>query len=228
MKPRLVMKKKNILFSSILAFPFSVFAASQGNQSTWFEKFSLNISEFKDSMFSFFGSLNSFLVQKLSSFGDSVEASWNSFLDLNRKAGSFIKTYGLDFLSSYWVEVLGGVFLLIGLIFLLQGVFYKPRYSLETVPSNAVPLKKAMKGSLKDKERSSSNKDITSQFQSSVSDQINPVNVPHVESFCNSFANSSSSKKIEDEEIFEKLRNTSNIDKEDLEFFETLSKNFNK
>lgn len=224
------MKKKKQLVLLLNAIPLSLFAANSSavNDTGFFSKVWNALSSFKDSASIVFSDIFSYLGTKFSEFGTSFLEFCSSFAGKNKQAWNFFSTTGWDFFKSYWLEITGSAVLAAGIIFLICSLAFKPKYRLQNVPSNAVPLKPEPKAPL-DSSSLKPEKAVSSQVYSS-SEAINPVDIPHVEKYNENldFLNDSDLKKSNHEDdVFETFKNNPEIDQEDLEFFSSLSKDFN-
>lgn len=210
------------------ALPFRAFAASSENAPLPDSLKSI-FSNFRSSVALWFKGAFDYTAEKASELGSIILGFMKStgigFVNLNKKAFDFLKNTGIDYFCMHWIEFLGGLTMLIGLIMLIHSFFYKPRYILEGVPESAVP------SSPDDDEASKAKatpvKRESARFSGSVANMINPVDRPHVENAGIVFNHSATSDdQLNDEEFGMAARNPG-VDKEDLAFFQELSRDFN-
>lgn len=227
---RVVVNKRNRRSFLLLlgAFPFRVFAASSessllpGSVQSVLYNFRNSVSKWLKGAFDY-------ITTKASELGmiiwDFMKSTGIGFVNLNKKAFDFLKNTGIDYFCMHWIEFLGALTFLIGLIVLIRSFFYKPRYILEGVPESAVPS--SPDDDEAPKVRATPAKRESARFSGSVANIINPVDRPHVENAGIVFNHSATSDdQLNNEEFIEAAKNPG-VDKEDLAFFQELSKDFN-
>lgn len=153
--------------------------------------------------------------------GETISSIWHGFVELNVKAWDFWRTAGVRFFRNNWIPVAGGIVLVIGVIILIKGILYKPRYILQDVPENAIPVPRKVKKVVKpqpEKVRSADD---------SLADSVNPLNVPHHEADLYYSSPSDSQEAGINSSDYEELNKKPEIDKEDLDFIRNLANDFN-
>ncbi|MBO4388664.1 MAG: hypothetical protein J5785_04420 [Spirochaetales bacterium] len=198
------MKKRSLVSLLVSLLPFSLFAA--GNEGSTVAKAGTNAEKTSG-----LGSI----------IGDTISSIWHSFIELNVKAWDFWKTAGVRFFRDNWIPVAGGIVLVIGIIILIKGILYKPRYILQDVPENAIPVPKKVKkvvNAQPEKVRSADD---------SLVDSVNPLNQPHHEADLYYSSPSDSQEAGINISDYEELNKKPEIDKEDLDFIRNLANDFN-
>lgn len=210
------------------AFPFRAFAASS-ESALLPGSFKSILSNFGNSVSLWFKGAFDYTATKASELGriilDFMKSTGIGFANLNKKAFDFLKNTGIDYFCMHWIEFLGGLTLLIGLIVLIHSFFYKPRYILEGIPQGAVPS--SPEDNEAPKAQATPVKKESARFSGSVANMINPVDRPHVENAGIVFNHSATSDDQLNNEEFDMAARNPGVDKEDLAFFQELSRDFN-
>lgn len=163
--------------------------------------------------------------------GSWLQRAAGGFVAMNKEAFRFASTTGLQYIKTHPVEAVGGLVFLAGLIVFLHGVVYQPSLKTAASAPEDLPAPKEEPEPEPEVEATIQTPQPKAAEPAKVDDYaINPLNVPHVEHTDAEELEIANRKRQreEDKAYFDSHADDEDLDKEDLEFFKSLSRDFDQ